>query len=144
MHEKVKTYQDLVVWQKSMLLVQEIYRLTDAFPKKEQYRLADQLCRCCVSIPSNIAEGSARRSTKDYIRFINIAYGSLMECETQLRISHSLGYLDEVTLSRLLAQTVEIAKMLNALHTSLKNKLVVHTGFSEDEPAEYQIQNTEY
>lgn len=140
MTDKVTSYEDLKVWQKAMLLVTDIYRVTESFPKKEQYRLTDQLCRAAISVPSNIAEGSARRSTKDYIRFINIAYSSLMECETQIRIAEQLGYIDEISEARLLAQTQEIARMSNALYASLKSKLVA----TKLPSTEYRILNTEY
>lgn len=122
-----------------MALVTDVYRVTETFPKKEQYRLIDQLCRAVVSVPSNIAEGSARRSTKDYIRFINIAYASLMECETQLRIARQLDYIDELTAARLIQQTQEIGRMSNALYVSLKAKLS-----SKTPTTDYRILNTEY
>lgn len=138
MTQKVTSYVDLTVWQKAMALVSSVYHATEDFPKKEQYRLVDQLCRAVVSVPSNIAEGSARRSTKDYIRFLNIAYSSLMECETQLRIAQQLEYLDEIALERMLRQTQEIGRMLNALLSSLKSKL------EKPVATEYRIQNTEY
>ena len=139
MADKINDYVDLKVWQKAMALVVDVYGVTEVFPRKEQYRLTDQLCRSVVSVPSNIAEGSARRSTKDYVRFSNIAYASLMECETQLRIAHSLHYIDEVTLMRLLQLSREIARMLNALITSLKKKVspVEHS-------TKYQLLNTKY
>ena len=140
MKSRVTSYEDLQVWQKAMLLVTDVYRLTEAFPKKEQYRLTDQLCRAAISVPSNIAEGSARRSTKDYIRFVNIAYSSLMECETQIRIAEQLGYIDEVTKTRMIIQTQEIGKMSNALYTALKLKLDTPKSSS----TEYRILNTEY
>lgn len=137
--QKVVTYEDLVVWQKAMALVTDVYKITDGFPKKEQYRLTDQLCRAVVSVPSNIAEGSARRSTKDYIRFVNIAYSSLMECETQIRIAEQLNYIDEVSAARLIMQTKEIGRMANALLTSLKAKLNMTSTSTE-----YRIPNTEH
>ncbi len=139
MTQKIQDYADLKVWQKAMTLVVEIYRMTDEFPRKEQYRLTDQLCRSVVSVPSNIAEGSARKSTKDYIRFLNIAYASLMECETQVRIAQSLNYIDEEALLRMLQLTREIARMLNALMTSLKSKLQPTL-----DSTKYQLLNTKY
>lgn len=140
MKGKVTSDEDLQVWQKAMRLVADIYRLTDAFPKKEQYRLTDQRCRAAISIPSNIAEGSARRSTKDCIRFVNIAYSSLMECETRIRIAEQLGYIKEVTMARMIVQTQAIARMSNALYSALKLKL----GAQKSPSTEYRIPNTEY
>lgn len=119
----VKGYEDLKVWQKAKSLVKDIYIVSERFPKKETYRLTDQLCRAAISIPANIAEGSARRSTKDYLRFINIAYSSLAECETHLHIACDLGYIEPKELRDLLDKTSEIGKMLNALYSSLKSKL---------------------
>lgn len=119
----IKNYTELKVWQKSMDFVEAIYKQTEKFPKKEQYRLVDQLCRASSSIPSNIAEGSSRRSTKEFIRFINISYGSLSETETQIIMSHRLGYIDKKTMDELLALSSEIGRMLNALQNSLLKKL---------------------
>lgn len=143
MNDKVVSYRDLNVWQHAMQLVTDVYVLTESFPKKEQYRLIDQLCRASVSVPSNIAEGASRRSTKEYIRFINIAYGSLMECETHAMIARNLGYIDEAACNALMLQTQSIARMLNALYASLKSKIPSY-GFAEPEPTEYQIPTTKY
>lgn len=137
MGEVVRSYEDLKVWQKAMLLVREVYAITESFPKKEQYRLSDQLCRAAVSIPSNIAEGSARRSTREYLRFVNIAYASLMECETQLRISCDLDYITQEALAGFLANTQELGKMLNALYASLNRKL-------NEKTTDHRILATEY
>ena len=80
---EIRTYRDLIVWQKSMALVTDVYRVTRVFPKNEQYGLTSQLRRCAVSIPSNIAEGYGRRASNDYLRFLSIANGSLFELQTQ-------------------------------------------------------------
>lgn len=136
----VRKCEDLKVWQKAMRLLEEVYAVTEVFPAKERFRLVDQLCRAAISIPSNIAEGSGRRSTKEYIRFINVAYGSLMECETQLHIASNLQYIQRQKLNDLLAITSEIARMLNALYTALKQKLVSNSIDRED--PKYQILNT--
>ena len=87
-----KSYRELVAWQKAMLLVTEIYRATKTFPIEERYGLTNQLRRAAVSVPSNIAEGQARFSSRDFHRFLGIARGSL-EIETQVEIAKSLGYL---------------------------------------------------
>ena len=85
-------YRDLTVWKKSMDLVEEVYRIIGRFPKSETYALADQMKRCAVSIPSNIAEGLARNSVKEFIQFLHISLGSLYELQTQLEISQRIGY----------------------------------------------------
>jgi four helix bundle protein len=120
---KIRSYEDLKVWQKSMELVELIYIATDKFPKKEQYRLVDQLCRAVVSIPSNIAEGSMRHTTKEYIRFVGIAQGSLAEMETQIMIAKRLNYIEESDYSFIMLVASEVGKMLNGLSFSLTNKL---------------------
>jgi four helix bundle protein len=80
----MKSYRDLIVWQKAMSLVVDVYKITEYFPDAEKFGLTSQIKRCSVSIPSNIAEGYGRNYTKDYIRFLQIARGSLFECQTQL------------------------------------------------------------
>jgi len=87
-------YSELIVWQKSMDLVADIYRSTALFPVEERFGLASQSRRAAVSIPSNIAEGHGRKSTGAYVNFLSIAYGSLMELETQIQIAARLNYLD--------------------------------------------------
>ena len=90
---EVKSYRDLLVWQKSMGLVADVYRLTRSFPREEQYGLTAQIRRSAVSIPSNIAEGHGRHGTKDYLRFLGMANGSLFELQTQLEIARTLEFL---------------------------------------------------
>jgi four helix bundle protein len=119
----VKNYRDLHVWQKAMQLTEDIYRTTESFPQRETYALASQLQRAAVSIPSNIAEGHARSSTKDYLRFVCIAQGSLAEAETQLELAQRLGYIQAPELERLLSETNEIGRMLHGLKASLTSKL---------------------
>lgn len=118
----IKSYKDLLVWQKSMELTEQVYLATADFPQKEMYGLVSQLRRAAVSIPSNIAEGSSRRSTAEFIRFINIASGSLAEVETQLLLSLRLGYLTADTLPGMQNACEEISKMLFALQKSLTEK----------------------
>ena len=86
----MKTYRDLVVWQKSMALVTEVYEISKKFPKEELYGLTSQIRRCAISLPSNIAEGYGRSSTNDYIHFLRIASGG---CQGSCHLSHSLGHL---------------------------------------------------
>lgn len=115
----VQSYKDLIVWQKAMLLVQEIYKITRVFPKEELYGLTNQVRRAAVSIPSNIAEGQARRGRAEFRNFLSIARGSLAEVETQLLIAQELNYLSQPKLQELLSLHTEIGKMINSLHNKL-------------------------
>ena len=112
-------YKDLVVWQKAMLLVTEIYRLTRTFPKDEVFGLSSQLRRAAVSVPSNIAEGQGRLTKGEFRQFLGQAKGSLMELETQLLIGQNLGYLQQDQISALLDMTGEVGRLLNGLINSL-------------------------
>ena len=111
----MKTYRDLIVWQKAMVLVTEIYRHTKSFPEDERFGLTSQLRRCSISIPSNVAEGYGRNSTQDYIRYLRIANGSLFELQTQLEIAYNLGFLTEKSFSVLFEMSREIERMLSSL-----------------------------
>ncbi|CAD7803063.1 hypothetical protein CHRY9390_01019 [Chryseobacterium aquaeductus] len=113
-------FKELLVWQKSINFVTEIYKETESFPKAEMYGLVSQIRRATVSIPSNIAEGNSRRSVLDYLQFLRISRGSCAEVETQLIISKNLGFLDEEKSLKLNQDIIEISKMLNGLITSLK------------------------
>jgi four helix bundle protein len=119
----VSSYSDLQVWQKAMVLVKQVYQDSSRFPKDELYALTNQIRRAAVSIPSNIAEGHARDSTKEFLHHLSIALGSLAELETQLILSKDLQYLPEERLSALLQQTNEIGKMIRGLQKSLQRKL---------------------
>ena len=121
MNNEIKSFRDLLVWQKSMALVTEVYQHTGIFPKEELYGITSQIRRSAVSVPSNIAEGYGRRSTGDYTRFLQISAGSLYELDTQLEISRNLGYLPHENFSNLSANCNEISKMLHSLIRSLKN-----------------------
>ncbi|MCW1963258.1 four helix bundle protein [Chryseobacterium viscerum] len=112
-------YKELIVWQKSVDLVTEIYKASAVFPKEELYGLTSQIRRSAISIPSNIAEGHSRRSTNDYLQFLKIARGSSVELETQLIISKNLNYLNPENFQILIEKTSEISKMLNAVITKL-------------------------
>lgn len=108
---QINTYKDLIVWQKSMDLVVEIYKLTESFPKSEIYGLTLQMKRCAISIPSNIAEGRRRGSKKDYRHFLIIAYGSGAELETQIEIAKRLRFnknLDFAKIESLLNEIMRI------------------------------------
>ena len=111
----VKSYRDLIVWQKSMTLVTDIYIATRSFPSDELYTLTNQLRRCAISIPSNIAEGYGRNSTLDYKRFLQIATGSLFELQTQIEIAVNLKYLAAEKFNSLFGAAKEIEYMLIAL-----------------------------
>ena len=116
----ISNYKDLKVWQNAIDLVDKIYSITNDFPKNEQFGLISQLRRASCSVPSNIAEGSAKRSKKEYVRFINIAYGSLAEIETQIIIAQRQGFVPPSKAEEVEAQTTEIGKMLNGLRNSLE------------------------
>ena len=115
-------YSDLVVWQKSMGLVTDIYRLTATFPNEEKFWLTSQARRAAISIPSNIAEGHGRKASGAYLNHISIALGSLMELETQLQIALRLDFLPQEETSALLDRTDEIGKMLSGLRKSLSTQ----------------------
>lgn len=120
---EIKNYEDLKVWQKAMDLVEAVYQATSSFPKDELYGLVSQLRRAAVSVPSNIAEGSSRRGKGEYIRFVNIASGSLAELETQLMLAQRLNFITINKLTEYKTQTQEIGKMLFALQKSLAEKI---------------------
>jgi four helix bundle protein len=116
----MKTYRDLVVWQKAMQLVTETYKLTASFPKEEIYALTSQIRRCAVSIPSNIAEGYGRKSTQEYIRFLQVSVGSLYELQTQLQIACNLKYVSESDFEIVFASSRELERMLSSLIGKLR------------------------
>ncbi len=122
-HESsVRSYRDLLVWQKSMDLAMEIYAVVKNFPKEELYGLTSQMKRSALSVPSNIAEGSSRRTTGEFMRYINIATGSLAEIETQIIFSSRLNYINKEITSSLLKQADEVSRMLQGLYNSLESK----------------------
>ena len=115
-----QSYRQLVAWQKAMDFVTEIYRATKAFPREEVYGLTSQLRRAAISVPSNIAEGQARYSRREFYRFLTVARGSLAEIETQIMIAISLDYLTSATARSLLLRTSELGRILNGLIASTK------------------------
>lgn len=119
MAKAARSHRDLVVWQKAMDLVEEVYRLSGQFPAEERFRLSSQITRAAISVPSNIAEGNARGSRNDYVRFLSIAKGSLMETETQVMLAVRLGYVNEASAEPALNLIVEISKMLTAMRNRL-------------------------
>lgn len=113
--EKIPSYRELIVWQKSIDLVLKIYVVTEKFPKPEMYGLTSQMRRASISIPSNIAEGRSRGTRKDFKHFLVIAFGSSAELETQIEIAKKLNYVSDQEVSEVSALLVEVAKMLNVM-----------------------------
>ena len=119
----VYSFEKLKVWQEAKKLVVDVYHLLDSFPKFEKYALCDQIRRAIVSVPSNIAEGSGRRSLKEQIHFLEISYGSLMETYNQLRIAIDLTYITEESVEVIKPSIDAVAKMINGLSSSYEEKL---------------------
>jgi four helix bundle protein len=119
----LQKYEDLIVWQKAMDLVEEVYRIAKSLPNEELYGLSSHMKRAVVSIPSNIAEGQERNTTKDFINYLYMAKGSKGELETQLLICVRLKYLSQAQITMSQNLLGEIGKMLNALIQSLSAKL---------------------
>lgn len=119
----VRSYRDLIVWQLGMALAKKIYTSTESFPKSELYGLVSQLRRCSVSVPSNIAEGHARDSTKEYLHHLSIAMGSVAELETLLMLANELGYLPKSGLDDLLAIADDLGRRLRGLQKSIRAKV---------------------
>lgn len=117
------SFQKLNVWQEAKKLVVEVYHLLDSFPKFENYALCDQIRRAIVSVPSNIAEGSGRKSLKEQVRFFEISYGSLMEAYNQLLIAIDLTYITEDSVNAIKPSIDSVAKMINGLSSSYSQKL---------------------
>jgi four helix bundle protein len=117
----VQSYKELIVWQKAMDLVLEVYKISKNFPKDELYSLTNQIRRAVVSVPSNIAEGWGRNSRAEYLHFISIAKGSLAETETQLILACRLQYIDELQVKTSLSLREEVGKMLVALYSKLSS-----------------------
>lgn len=117
------SFEKLDVWQKSRILVREVYRLTSNFPPDERFGLTNQLNRAIIYVPSNIAEGCGKPSYKERIHFLEIAYGSLMESMTQIILAADLRYISENDLNSSREKIVEVAKMINGLRKNLLNKI---------------------
>ena len=118
----VRSYRELIAWQKAIELVTAIYECTRSFPDSERFGLTSQLRRAAVSVPSNIAEGQGRASTGEFNQFLGHARGSLLEIETQIFIAQSLGFLASGDSEDLLARCAEVGRILNGLMGSLKNR----------------------
>ena len=114
-------YRDLVAWQKAMDLVERIYVATADFPREERYGLTSQVRRAAVSVPSNIAEGQGRRTSDDeFVRFLQIAMGSLAELQTQLELAGRLHFLDKQRATALRSSSDEVGRLLSGLVKSRK------------------------
>ncbi len=118
--KKIESHRDLLVWQKSMDLVEAIYRITQKLPSHEQFGLVSQLRRAAVSIPSNIAEGYGRQSSGNYRQFLSVSRGSLLELETQIELCVRLDYLTKAETATVMSDITEISKMLTSLISKIK------------------------
>ena len=119
---KVRSYSELIVWQRAMDMVEDIYNLTRYFPKEELYSLTDQMRRAAVSITSNVAEGMGRFSLKEQVHFIEISFGSLMEVYSQLLIAMDRHYMSQSDLDNVSPEILEVSKLLSGLRLSLIKK----------------------
>ncbi|MDT4968177.1 MAG: hypothetical protein QOJ64_2914 [Acidobacteriota bacterium] len=124
----LKSYRELTAWQKAMDLVQITYEAVRTFPREEIYGLTSQLKRAVVSVPSNIAEGQGRKSTREFLRHLSIAYGSLMEVESQILVAQRLQYLSQEVVERVLELTSELGRLVNGLSNALNSKLTEGAG----------------
>jgi four helix bundle protein len=115
----IRSYRDLIAWQKGMELVEMVYRTSNIWPKSEIYGLTNQVRRATVSVPANIAEGHGRASTKEYLHHLSIARGSLLEVETHLLIAQRLTYLPDPSAEILLTHAAEVSRLLSGLSRSL-------------------------
>ncbi|UXP33420.1 four helix bundle protein [Reichenbachiella agarivorans] len=113
----------LNIWKRSIELVTEIYQLTGHFPESEKFGLTNQIRRCSVSVPSNIAEGTGRKSDKEFVQFLSIAMGSLCELETQLIIGENLNFINEEQKETAVSEINEIQKMIRVFGESLKSNV---------------------
>jgi len=118
----LRNYKDLNVWQKAYNFCLDVYRVTKKFPKEENFCMVSQMRRAAISVPSNIAEGYGRKTTKEYIQFLYIAYGSLCELETQILLSGDLEYLESEQLLEFQSGLGDIERMLKSLIRSLEKK----------------------
>jgi len=116
----IKSYKELIVWQKSIKLVKEIFILTNKFPKSELYGLVSQMRRAAVAIPSNIAEGYGRKSSKEYAQFYSISYGSALELETQIIISKELSFTPLENFGKVDMLLEEVSRMLNSMISQMR------------------------
>jgi four helix bundle protein len=119
----ISQFRELRAWQLGMDLTERVYLLTDSFPKSEIYGLTSQARRSAVSVPSNLAEGHGRASTKEFLQFIAIACGSICELETQLLLSHRLKYIETDDLDKILPLLIETSKTIRGLQKALRQRV---------------------
>jgi four helix bundle protein len=124
---KISSFRDLLVWQKSMEWAVRIYKITGTFPNEERYGLISQLRKSSSAIPSNIAEGFGRKTTKDYLRFLNIALASSYEALTQIELSFRVDFISITIFEEYFNEGEEIGKMLNGLISKLESKIPNNT-----------------
>jgi four helix bundle protein len=117
------SFRDLIAWQKAMVLVTEVYRVTEGFPRREMYGLTRQVRDAAVSAPSNIAEGKGRKTKKDYVSFLYRARGSLLETETQLEVGRNLEFLPHDEFVRVLDIAQEAGRVLNGLIADIERQI---------------------
>ncbi|MCK6649501.1 MAG: four helix bundle protein [Bacteroidia bacterium] len=125
MSNKINTYKDLIVWQKSMELVSDVYSISKTFPVEEKFGIVSQLNRAAVSIPSNIAEGWGRETSKNYLQFLRISRGSLMELETLIIISKNLGFIEKEKQELISNRIEEVGKILQGLIKGIQQKILI-------------------
>ncbi len=125
MTNRINSYKELIVWQKSIELVTEVYSLTRNFPSEEKFGIVNQLNRAIVSVPSNIAEGWGRESSKNYLQFLRTSRGSLMEVETLILISKNLCYINEKEFEKITIGIEEVGKILQGLIKSVQQKITI-------------------
>lgn len=123
--ENIKDFKDLFLWQRAMDLVVEVYDLVKKLPKEELFALSDQIRRAVISIPSNIAEGQGRNSSKEFIHFLSIAKGSKAELETQLLLCVRINYLKELEIEKAMSLVEEVGKMLHSLQKRLTTNHII-------------------
>jgi four helix bundle protein len=128
-----QNFRDLIAWQKAMRLAKSVYVHCESLPKHQLFGLTQQLQRAAVSVPSNIAEGHARHSSKDFLRFLSIARGSLAEVQTQLMLAFDLGYLSKQSLDLLLEDSTEVHKLVNGLYSSIDKRVNTKDMSARDE-----------
>ena len=115
-------WRELEVWQKAHAMVLEVYKLSELFPEEERFRLTSQLCKAAVSVPANIVEGNARRSTKEYVQFLYMARGSLEETRYYALLAKDLGYVKTAQLEQLESRGESVSRMINALLRALRKR----------------------
>lgn len=144
-NKPIRHFTDLDIWHKSVALTKVIYKITGKLPKEETYGLSSQIKRAVISVGSNIAEGNARTSTKEYIRHLDIAYGSLVEVEAQLMLAQELQFITRIDCQDILIDIRELSRMINGLKKSLRRKLSAAPNSQPLPPAPQSLtSDTEY